>query len=75
MHPSTMQYLKPSDEQLLAMACVRETFANALQILEDHLPDGRYKALTITALEESAMWANKAITRNSDGSPRPGAAV
>jgi hypothetical protein len=70
-----MQYLKPSEQQLASMACVRETFANALKIIEDHVPDSRYKSLTVTALEEAAMWANKGITRNSDGSPREGALV
>ena len=39
------------------------------------VPDGRYKSLAITALKESAMWANKGVTRESDGTPRPGAVV
>ena len=75
MHASTMQYLKPSPEQLATMASVREIFANALTVLDAVLPAGRYKSLTITALEEAARWANKGITRDSDGSPRPGAEV
>jgi hypothetical protein len=74
MHASTMQYLTPNDEQKVHMAKVREAMAATLAVLET-LPSGRYKALAITALEESAMWANKGVTRDSDGSPREGAAV
>ena len=73
MHPSTTQYLKPSDEQLVAMAKVREGYAATLALVDALLPAGRYKALTITALEESCMWAMKAISRDDDGAPRPGA--
>jgi hypothetical protein len=75
MHISTMQYLKPSPEQLETMANVRVAYAVMLDAIERQLPAGRYKALAITALEESAMWANKGITRDSDGTPRSGAVV
>jgi hypothetical protein len=73
MHPTTMQYLRPSTEQLEVMAVVRKVYADALAALEAALPDGRYKSLAVTELEASAMWANKAITRASDGTPLPGA--
>jgi len=32
--------------------------------LVDRLPGGRYKALALTTLEESCMWAIKALTAN-----------
>lgn len=75
MHASTMEYLKPSEDQLKTMAAARKVFAQALADLDILLPAGRYKSLAITELEASAMWANKAITRDSDGTPRPGAVV
>ena len=73
MHESTMEYLKPSTGQVEIMAETREVFSAALVKLEELIPDGRYKDLAIDALEVAAMWANKGITRESDGTPRPGA--
>jgi hypothetical protein len=73
MHESTMKYLKPSEEQLATMDTVRAVFADTLTLVDNLLPPGRYKSLAITAIEEAAMWANKAITRESDGTPREGA--
>lgn len=75
MHPSTMQYLKPSEEQIKAMAEARVVFTDAMTKLDAIMPAGRYKSLTMTSLEQAAMWANKGITREDDGAPRPGALV
>jgi hypothetical protein len=36
----------------------------AVERLCDALPGGRYKALALTALEESCMWAVKELTAN-----------
>ncbi len=72
MHPSLFGYLKPSTEQLQRMEAVRQAYADLYAIL-NATPAGRYRSLAITALEESAMWANKGITRDSDGTPREGA--
>ncbi|MBC5825636.1 MAG: hypothetical protein GIX02_12605 [Candidatus Eremiobacteraeota bacterium] len=38
--------------------------------IELGVPAGRYRALALTALEESAMWANKGVIHDSDGGPR-----
>jgi hypothetical protein len=75
MHQSTFQYLAPSDEQKATMAKVRAAYEVIYAAVNAEVPDGRYKSLAITALEESAMWANKGVTRESDGTPRPGAVV
>lgn len=72
MHASTMNYLLPTDEQKAHMQRVRDGYTFLLGVLET-LPNGRYKSLAITELESSAMWANKGITRDSDGTPRAGA--
>lgn len=74
MHTSLFQYLKPSDAQIKDMAVLREAYLILYQAV-NAMPAGRYKSLAITALEESAMWANKGVTRDSDGTPREGAVV
>lgn len=70
MHSSTYEYYKPTDVQVATMACVRASAANYSKILEDHLPDGPDKTYAIRKLREVAIWANIAITRQADGSPR-----
>lgn len=35
-----------------------------IEVMIEKLPAGRYKALALTALEESCMWAVKALTDN-----------
>lgn len=70
LHPSTFEYLKPTDDQLAAMAEVRAAFKNFSEILEDRLPDGPDKTYVMRQLRDCAMWANIAITRNPDGSQR-----
>lgn len=70
MHESTFEYLKPTDGQVETMAKVRgdaATFAKTLQAL---LPDGPDKTYALRKFREVAMWANIAITRQPDGSPR-----
>jgi hypothetical protein len=70
MHPSTFEYLKPTDEQLTMMAIVRTEAANFAKILEVNIPDGPDKTYLLRKFREVCMWANIAITRNPDGSPR-----
>jgi hypothetical protein len=75
MHESTFSYLAPTERQQEDMQLMRVQFANLAAIIEAVVPEGRYKSLTITKLEETAMFCNKAITRESDGTPRDGAKV
>lgn len=70
MHPSTFEYLKPTDAQIGQMARAREAVATCCAALLDELPDGPDKTYTIRKLREVGMWANVAITRQADGSPR-----
>jgi hypothetical protein len=70
MHPSTFEYLKPTDEQIAQMATVREAARVYSEILERTLPDGPDKTFVIRAHRSNAMWANVAITRHADGTPR-----
>jgi hypothetical protein len=64
------EYLKPTDAQVDDMAVVRQAFASVAQALDAMLPDGPDKTHTLRILRTAAMWANVAITRQPDGTPR-----
>jgi hypothetical protein len=70
LHPSTFEYLKPTDAQLSAMAVCRAAFAELASVLDAQLPDGPDKTFVLRRLRDAAMWANVAITRQPDGAPR-----
>ena len=70
MHSSTYEYLKPTDAQIASMAKVRAAAKTYSDVLEAELPDGPDKTFTIRNHRSNAMWANVAITRLPDGSPR-----
>ena len=70
LHSSTFEYLKPTDAQVEKMGRLRvvaKLYADALEI---ELPDGPDKTYALRKMREVAMWANVAITRNADGTPR-----
>ena len=71
MHTSTYEYLKPTIEQMEAMNKAREAAKVYGEALEALLPDGPDKTYVIRAHRSNAMWANVAITRLPDGTPRP----
>ena len=70
MHSSTFEYLKPTDEQMERMATVRGLFKTFTTQLDQYIFDGPDKTYLMRQLRDCAMWANTAITRNPDGSPR-----
>lgn len=70
MDKSTFEYLKPTQEQLVVMEAARTAAAQYADRLEDLLPAGPDKTYALRKLREVAMWANVAITRQPDGSPR-----
>lgn len=70
MHSSTYEYLKPTDDQIERMAKAREAAKAYGEALEKLLPDGADKTYCIRAHRQTAMWANVAITREQDGTPR-----
>lgn len=70
MHPSTFDYLKPTDAQMESMTKVREAARVYCELLEAELPDDPDKTFIIRNHRSNAMWANVAITRQPDGAPR-----
>jgi hypothetical protein len=70
LHESTFSYLLPTEEQKLVMEEARSAFANLATRLDQIVPAGPDKTFMLRNLRDCAMWANIAITRNSDGSPR-----
>ena len=70
LHPSTFDYLKPTDLQSKVMQDVRLATREYAEFLQDMLPDGPDKTYVLRKVREVGMWANVAITRESDGAPR-----
>jgi hypothetical protein len=70
LHASTFEYLKPTDQQMNDMQATRGAFRVMAEHLDEMLPDGPDKTYILRQLRDCAMWANIAITRNPDGSPR-----
>jgi hypothetical protein len=70
LHPSTYEYLKPTDDQLAKMARIRAAAKAYSDILDAELPEGPDKTFILRAHRSNAMWANVAITRQPDGTPR-----
>ena len=70
MEKPLFDYLKPADEQMETMHVVRSAAADYFKVLVDNIPDGADKTYLIRKLREVAMWANVAITRHADGTPR-----
>ena len=52
----------PTLEQIEKLATIRVKSRTLYECFEKECPPGRYRALALTALEQAAMWANKAIT-------------
>lgn len=52
------------------MAALRHAAADYAMILDQILPDGPDKTFVLRAHRSNAMWANVAITREADGTPR-----
>lgn len=42
-------------------AQLRVDFKAVASLLNDRMPEGRYKSLMMTSLEEASMWAHKAL--------------
>jgi hypothetical protein len=70
LHPSTFEYLKPTEFQLAQMESMRQAHRKYAEMLDFNLPDGPDKTYILRKVREIAMWANVTITREADGTPR-----
>ena len=52
----------PSEEQAQRVLAVRAATRLYVKCLHGLIPPGRYASLALTAVEEAAMWAVKAVT-------------
>lgn len=50
----------PTPEQAEVLDMITATMLNASQLLNDALPNSRFRSLALTKLEECSMWAKKA---------------
>lgn len=70
LHASTFGYLNPTDKQIEDMQTVRKASGIYAQVLQLLLPDGPDKSFILRNHRTNAMWANVALTRHPDGTPR-----
>jgi hypothetical protein len=59
-------YHKPDEHQAAYYELLRNTAKQFAKLIDTVCPEGREKALAITNLEQSVMWANAAIARSSE---------
>lgn len=59
----TMQYVKPTDEQVAQMQIFRDKYEALYEEIKA-LPASRGLSLALTNLEQSAFWLNKSLTKN-----------
>jgi hypothetical protein len=67
---ATFDYLQPTSAQVKKMQLLRDAAAAYGAALAVYLPEGPDKTFAIRNHRTTAMWANVAITRQSDGTPR-----
>ena len=70
MHKTTFAYLEPTDAQKDVMEIVQSAASQYESVLHLHVPEGPDKTYLLRKLREVAMWANVAIMRLPDGTPR-----
>lgn len=64
----TYAYHRPGPEAVAKIAKIRQAYSDLHDVLEQLAPGSRERSLAVTALEESAMWAVKAVVVNDPAS-------
>lgn len=54
-----------SQVELIPANIARNKTSDLARTYNELLPEGRYKSLALTALEEASMWATKAVTHGN----------
>ena len=70
LHPTTFEYLKPSDGQIEVMNHLRKVTADYAAQIDQALDEGPDKTYILRRIRETAMWINVTLTRLPDGTPR-----
>ena len=60
----TFAFHKPSASGIEKIATLREAYSHLLDTILDNCPSSRERAVAITELETSAMWAVKSTVAN-----------
>ena len=68
----TFAYHSPSIDALSDLTQIREAFSRLSDLIEQLAPDCRERSIALTNLEQSAMWAIKAIVHNDRNSTAEG---
>lgn len=61
-------YHRPSESGLEKITALREAFSNLATLIDELCPASRHKAVTMTQLETTAMWAIKAVVFHDEDS-------
>ena len=61
-------YHRPSADGMQKITALRQTFSDVKAAIEANCPESRQRAVAITELETSAMWAIKAVVFNDPNS-------
>jgi hypothetical protein len=64
-------YFKPAEEMLPVIQAVRDDYTALHKRILNLCPPSRQRAIAITELETSAMWAIKGLVLNDAGSTQP----
>lgn len=59
-------YHHPTATGVVRHEALAEAFADLIEKVQELVPEGRERALTITKLEEAKMWASAGVARNPD---------
>lgn len=70
LDPTTFDYLKPTDAQVIDMNILRGLTKRYAADVADRLDEGPDKTYILRRIRETAMWINVALTRHADGAPR-----
>ena len=63
---SRFTYHPPTHKKQAVYVEIRAKAKALAEYLMQNVPDGREKALALTKLEESVMWANAGVARGND---------
>src|SRR6516164_375608 len=70
IHPTAFDHISPTEDQIGKMADITEAFKICANTILQSVPAGSDQTYILHQLRDCAMWANAAILRNPDGSPK-----